>query len=45
MDIAPTILYLMNCPISKDIDGSILLNIINEDFKANNPAHYLEMSM
>jgi predicted AlkP superfamily phosphohydrolase/phosphomutase len=45
IDIAPTILYLMDCPIPKDMDGKILLDIINEDFKANSPARYLEMSM
>ena len=41
MDIAPTILYLMSCPIPRDMDGKILLDIIDEGFKANSHVSYL----
>jgi predicted AlkP superfamily phosphohydrolase/phosphomutase len=37
LDIAPTILYLMGHPIPSDMDGKVLLGIIDEKFKANNP--------
>jgi hypothetical protein len=40
MDIAPTVLYLMGQPIPKDMDGKVLLDIIDEDFKSNNPVRY-----
>ncbi|MER3446611.1 MAG: hypothetical protein C4291_07085 [Candidatus Dadabacteria bacterium] len=42
MDIAPTILYLMGQPVPKDMDGKVLLDIIDEDFKSNNLVHYLK---
>lgn len=41
MDIAPTILYLMDQPVPRDMDGKVLLDIIDEDFKANNPVRYM----
>jgi len=41
MDIAPTILYLLGQPIPQDMDGKVLLDIIEEDFKANNPVRYI----
>ena len=41
MDIAPTILYLMGQPVPQDMDGKVLLDIIDEDFKANNPVRYI----
>jgi predicted AlkP superfamily phosphohydrolase/phosphomutase len=41
MDIAPTILYLMGQHVPKDMDGKVLLNIIEDGFKTNNPVHYL----
>jgi len=42
MDIAPTILYLMGQPIPQDMDGKVLLDIIDDDFKANNPVSYIQ---
>ncbi len=42
MDIAPTVLYLMGEPIPRDIDGKILLEIIEDEFKVINPLRYLE---
>lgn len=41
MDIAPTILYLLGQSIPHDMDGKVLLDIIDEDFKANNPVSYI----
>lgn len=42
IDIAPTITYLMGEPVPQDIDGKVLLDIIDSDFKTNNPVRYLE---
>jgi len=41
MDLAPTILYLMGQPIPSDMDGKVLLEIIDEDFKTTNPMCYV----
>jgi predicted AlkP superfamily phosphohydrolase/phosphomutase len=41
MDIAPTILYLMGQPVPQDMDGKVLLDVIDEDFKSNNPVRYM----
>lgn len=41
MDVVPTILYLMGEPIPRDMDGEILLDIIQDEFKANNPVCYM----
>jgi len=41
MDIAPTILYLMGQPIPSDMDGKVLLEIIDEGFKTMNPVCYV----
>jgi len=40
MDIAPTILYLLGEPIPTDMDGKVLLEIIEDEFKAQNPPQY-----
>jgi hypothetical protein len=32
MDIAPTVLYLMDLPLLDSMDGKILKQVINEDF-------------
>ena len=41
MDIAPTILYLMGQPIPRDMDGKVLFNIIDEEFRVDNPPTYV----
>lgn len=41
MDIAPTILYLMGQPVPLDMDGKVLLDIIDDEFKINNPVSYI----
>jgi predicted AlkP superfamily phosphohydrolase/phosphomutase len=40
MDIAPTILYLSGEPVSRSLDGRVLLEIIDETFKENNPVRF-----
>ena len=42
MDIAPIILYLMGQPVPGNINGKVLLDIIDNEFRANNPLRYLE---
>jgi predicted AlkP superfamily phosphohydrolase/phosphomutase len=42
MDLAPTILYLMGQPIPENMDGKLLLDIIEEEFKVNNPPRYIQ---
>jgi predicted AlkP superfamily phosphohydrolase/phosphomutase len=42
-DLAPTILHLMNCPVPKDMDGNILLEIFQEGSEPNTrPVDYFE---
>ena len=41
MDIAPTILYLMGEPVPQDMDGKVLLDILEDEFKANNLVSYM----
>jgi predicted AlkP superfamily phosphohydrolase/phosphomutase len=40
MDIAPTILYLMGQMVPEEMDGRVLLELIDEDFKRNNEPVY-----
>ncbi len=37
MDIAPTVLHLMGCPVPDDMDGKTLQNIFTEDFIRSHP--------
>jgi len=37
MDIGPTILYLLGQPINSDFDGKIMLELIDEKYKNDNP--------
>jgi predicted AlkP superfamily phosphohydrolase/phosphomutase len=37
MDIAPTILYLMGQAIPSDMDGKVLLDMVQDEFKFKNP--------
>ena len=39
IDLAPTILYLLNSPILKDMDGKILSEIFMEDFLKRSPIY------
>lgn len=40
MDLAPTILYLMGQTVPHDMDGKVLLELIDEDFKKENAVRY-----
>ena len=40
MDLAPTILYLMGQPVPNDLDGRVLLELIDEDFKKGHEVQY-----
>jgi len=40
IDIAPTILYLMNSAVLPDMDGRVLLEIFNKDYIKKNPVQY-----
>jgi len=41
-DIAPTILYLMDVPIPSDMDGRVLSEVIDSQYRARHPVQYLE---
>jgi len=43
-DILPTILYIYDLPIPKDIDGRVLTEIIKEDYLKDHPILYSEKS-
>lgn len=40
MDIAPTILYLMGQPVPKDMDGKVLMDIVEDKFKGHHTLNY-----
>jgi predicted AlkP superfamily phosphohydrolase/phosphomutase len=39
-DIAPTALHLLGVPVPKDMDGTVLTEILDEDFLRNTPVRY-----
>lgn len=36
-DIAPTVLWLMGCDVSDDMDGTVMLNAITEEYQTEHP--------
>ncbi|PIZ53304.1 hypothetical protein COY26_02320, partial [Candidatus Woesearchaeota archaeon CG_4_10_14_0_2_um_filter_33_10] len=42
IDIAPTILYLFDLPIGRDMDGGLLTQAINEEYLSQNPVNYVD---
>ncbi|MBI3378235.1 MAG: alkaline phosphatase family protein [Nitrospirae bacterium] len=40
IDLAPTILHLMNSPVPNDIDGKVLTEVFDEDFLKKNPVKF-----
>ena len=42
LDLAPTILYALNVPIPKDMDGRVLQDIFQESFLQDRPIAYSE---
>ena len=45
MDVFPTILYLMGCPIPEYVDGTLLTEIFSEGCVEANPVCYVELEM
>lgn len=41
LDVAPTILYLMGLPVARDMDGRVLAEIVDEDFKRAHPVTFI----
>lgn len=44
MDLAPTILYMMNQPVPEDMDGHALFQIFDDSYIKNNPVRYQKQS-
>jgi predicted AlkP superfamily phosphohydrolase/phosphomutase len=42
IDIAPTILYLLGCPLPRDMDGDVLYDLFTSDFVRGQKAEYAE---
>lgn len=42
LDIVPTILYLSDLPIGKDMDGNVIINAINSKFLKDNVIEYIK---
>jgi predicted AlkP superfamily phosphohydrolase/phosphomutase len=40
MDIAPTVLYLMGVPVPREMEGRVLLELIDDQFREDNPVVY-----
>ncbi|HWO41242.1 MAG TPA: hypothetical protein VNO43_05510, partial [Candidatus Eisenbacteria bacterium] len=40
LDLAPTILYLLGQPVPSDMDGRVLLELIDEDYRIRHPVQY-----
>jgi predicted AlkP superfamily phosphohydrolase/phosphomutase len=40
VDVAPTMLYLMNIPVSDDFDGKVMFEAINSDYFSDYPVQY-----
>lgn len=40
IDIAPSILYIMNCPIPSDVDGKVLVDAFTPSYVHSNPIRY-----
>lgn len=45
MDLAPTILYLLGQAIPREMEGHVLLDLLTEDFKAQQPLAYTDLSL
>lgn len=44
IDLAPTILYLMGCPVSSDMDGKVLVDALDPSYLKSNPIRYAKMA-
>lgn len=43
IDVAPTVLYLMGCPIPSDMDGKVLTSAFEPSYQKSNPIVYEEI--
>jgi hypothetical protein len=41
LDIAPTILYLMGLPVARDMEGRILIDMLQDDFMRAHPVTFI----
>ncbi len=41
-DVAPSLLYLLDLPVAKDMDGSALTDIFTREFREKHPLRYVE---
>ena len=41
-DFVPTLMYLLDEPVAKDLDGKILMDAVAPDFRASHPLRYVE---
>jgi predicted AlkP superfamily phosphohydrolase/phosphomutase len=41
LDIAPTILYLMGLPVARDMEGRVLAEVVEEEFKRTHPVTFI----
>jgi hypothetical protein len=42
MDIAPSVLYMLNVPVPKDMDGNAFVHALDKSFVEGNPVQYSE---
>lgn len=40
VDLAPTLLYLMGCPVPDDMDGKVMTGVFRDDYLSLNPVKY-----
>jgi predicted AlkP superfamily phosphohydrolase/phosphomutase len=43
VDMAPTILYLLDLPVPDDMDGTVLTDVLDPEFVASRPVQYMSM--
>ncbi len=41
VDVAPTLLYLMGLPLGRDMDGSLLTDVLDDDIKKSQPVTFI----
>jgi predicted AlkP superfamily phosphohydrolase/phosphomutase len=42
LDVTPTLLYLADLPVARDMDGRVLAEIVEDDFKASRPVRTVD---
>ena len=41
VDVAPTLLYLMGLPLGRDMDGSLLTDVLDDELKKSQPVTFI----